>query len=355
MSHARLLAIGTASPAHMISPSEGKRVAEALTPSIGAARIEHLYDTCGVASRGSILSAKDLIDAHVGLDGGLSTELRLSGFVRPAAELAERASRDALQRARIDPSDIRHLVTVSCTGAHAPGVDLTLIDRLGFRRGVSRTHVGFMGCHGAINALRVADGLVRAPEGGMVLVVCIELCSMHYQSGEVPYDQAIANAIFADGAAAAIVAPGQRKEGRRILGFDGHAFENTSSLMRWRVTDHGFAMHLSPRVPSILGRSITRWIAPFLAEHTDEDRDALSWAVHPGGRDILTAVRKALDLSDEALAASASVLERCGNMSSPTVLWVLEQLHRAHPGAPTVAMAFGPGLVGEAMMLAPCE
>ncbi len=241
------------------------------------------------------------------------------------------------------------MVTVSCTGAESPGLDHALINRLSLDRRVSRTHIGFMGCHGALNALAVADAFVRSDPGSVVLVVCCELCSLHYQTGPVARDQIIANAIFADGASCAVV--GSRGVGPALRGFSSRVFEGTAELMRWSIGDNGFMMRLSARVPVMLRRVIASWIDEWLATCGLERAQIARWCLHPGGRDILECIEQGLDLDSAATSSSREVYRRRGNMSSGTVLWVIQDAIDRGERGPMVAISFGPGLCGEALLL----
>ena len=206
-----------------------------------------------------------------------------------------------------------------------------------------------MGCNAAINGLAVANAFAQQDPAHVVLVVCVEVCSIHYAVGNCSWDQQVANALFADGSAAAVVA-GQG-DGPQLVAFGSHLFPDTSDLMSWTIGDHGFEMHLSPRVPIALKRSISSWVKPWLDRQHLSLEDIESWAVHPGGRDILEGVRRGLGLPVQALAPSLDILQRYGNMSSGTVLWILQELLSSNRPGPSLALAFGPGLVGEALLL----
>jgi predicted naringenin-chalcone synthase len=216
---------------------------------------------------------------------------------------------------------------------------------------VSRTHVGFMGCHGAFNAIRVAAAFAEAEPDAVVLVVCVELCSLHFQYGSRS-DLLVANSIFADGAAA-IVGVGAnhpRAAGQhtwRLARQWSQILPDSADDMGWTIGDHGFEMNLSARVPGIIGGEITGLVARSLATQGLARADVGAWAVHPGGPRVLANVQEALGLDASALAASQAVLGDHGNMSSATILFILERLLRDDTPAPCLAMAFGPGLTAE--------
>lgn len=284
---------------------------------------------------------------------GPSTAKRMEAYERWAPELAIQASRDALAASGIGLSEIKHVVTVSCTGFSAPGIDVRLIKTLGLGSDVTRTHVGFMGCHGLMNALRVARALANCEPRGAVLVCAVELCSLHFQYGR-KVDHIVANSLFADGAAALVASTTKREADIATL-VDQRSIilPDTEDLMQWRVRDHGFEMRLSPAVPGVIEAQLRPWLERWLADHSLRVHDIDGWIVHPGGRRVLDAVRDVMDLADEALASSTSILADYGNMSSATVLFVLDHLLKTRPTRQGLMMmlAFGPGLAIEGTLL----
>ncbi|MFO7775598.1 MAG: type III polyketide synthase [Candidatus Hydrogenedentota bacterium] len=288
-------------------------------------------------------------------DKGPTVGKRMQRYATEAGPLAETASRAALTDARCAAESITHLVTVSCSGFAAPGIDHTLIERLGLPPTVERVNVGFMGCHGALNGLRVAKGLAAGDgSGARVLLCAVELCSLHYHYGWDP-EQVVANALFADGAAAAVVGAGDQpacEPAWRVHATGSCLIPNSEDAMTWRIGDYGFEMTLSARVPELIADNLPGWIASWLDGHGLAPTDIASWAVHPGGPRILNAVDKCLGLGDGALDVSRSVLRDYGNMSSPTILFILKQLRDAAAETPCVALGFGPGLTAEAVLFA---
>ncbi len=275
---------------------------------------------------------------------------RYDEHVRP---MARHAASRALSASGVAPGAITHLVTVSCTGFAAPGFDLALIKDLGLDPAVGRTHVGFMGCHGALNGLRVARAFAGADPSARVLLCAAELCSLHFRFGWNA-DLAVTNALFADGAAALVGAadPGDEPGPWHVAANGSYLMPGTEAAMTWTIGDHGFEMTLDPRVAHQIGEHLRPWLRGWLAGHGLEVESVASWAIHPGGPRILDAVGEALGLDGGATADSRAVLSSCGNMSSPTVLFILERL-RGRPGAlPCVALAFGPGLAVEAALFA---
>jgi prepilin-type processing-associated H-X9-DG protein len=359
-----LTGLGTAVPERSIPQPEAEARAAILsgfTPD-QQRKLRVLYRTSGVMTRHCVVLEpgteaepirQTFYQPRVSeTDGGPSTGTRMERYVAAAPDLAEQAARAALSQSQLSPSSIGHLVTVSCTGFGAPSFDLDLIQRLGLDRGVSRTHVGFMGCHGALNGLRVARSLAGTEPGTSVLVAAVELCSLHHYYGWHP-DRLVANALFADGAAA-IVGHCQTEpdpSSWRLLASGSQVIPNTTDLMSWHVGDHGFAMSLSAQVPEVIETALRPWMEQWLARAGTSLAAIKSWAVHPGGPRILNSVQTALGLPPEALAPSRAILASHGNMSSPTVLFILEQLRESNAPKPCVALGFGPGLAVEAALL----
>ncbi|MEY3231033.1 MAG: hypothetical protein RL689_1122 [Planctomycetota bacterium] len=359
--------IGLAVPPGRITATQSVDLA-AMIAGEGADRAaaERLAVGTGIRERSSVLwregEGQSLYESpREGRREGPGTAQRLREATSHASDLAEAASRRALATAGIDAAAITHVVTASCTVLEAPGFDQALMDRLGLDRGVRRTNVGFMGCHAAINALAVADAIVRADPGAVAMVCCVELCSlhMHYSSRA---DRLVANALFADGAAACVVRasatderePRVRTFGSRLFGDDRG--RPTREAMAWSIGDHGFEMTLSPRVPRLLEASCGAWIDEVLARVSLSRGEVGSWAIHPGGPRVVEAIARGLSLSDvaraQAEADALGVLADHGNMSSATVLFIIERLRARRAARPWVAMAFGPGLAGEAVVLA---
>ena len=285
-------------------------------------------------------------------DQGPSTAQRMDRYAQEAPPLAGRACQKALNHAGVPPARVTHLVTVSCTGFAAPGVDLDLVTRLRLPATTQRVNVGYMGCHGAVNGLRVAAALAACDREARVLLCAVELCSLHFQYG---WDRRniLANALFADGAAAVVIeaSAGRTEAMWRVAATGSILMPDSADAMTWRIGDHGFEMTLSSGVPDLINRQLRPWMRQWLGTQ-DLSVDTIgSWAVHPGGPRILSAVEEALGICRSCTAASRRVLRDSGNMSSPTMLFILDQLRRSGAPRPVVAMGFGPGLVAEAALL----
>ncbi len=274
------------------------------------------------------------------------TAARMDAYAALAPPLAAAAARPALARAGVAAEDVAHLVTVSCTGFSAPGLDLALRRELDLCADVGRTHVGFMGCHGLLNGLAVAGALARhAP----VLLAAAELCSLHFAE-DASREQAVAHALFADGAAALVLGPSEDARAWRLAGSASCVLADEPDAMTWRIGDRGFRMTLSSVVPALVGRGLRPWLDRWLEGHGLGVDEVASWAVHPGGPRVLDAATAVLELPDDACAVSREVLASHGNMSSPTVGFLLERLRARGAEPPCVALAFGPGLVAEAAL-----
>jgi predicted naringenin-chalcone synthase len=356
--------IGTAVPRELITQDDAARLAVELAGQgeSDAAAIQTLYRKTGVRKRYSTLinsstngqpaSQTFFSIATDSNDRGPTTGDRMRRYEQAALELAAQAARVALIKSNTSPEELAHLVTVSCTGFSAPGIDVGLMESLGLSRGVSRTHVGFMGCHGALNGLRVAAALSHSAPSSKVLLCCVELCSLHHQYAADP-QQVVANALFSDGAAAIVGNSDKSPDcSWRLIDQFSHVLPETDDLMAWRIGDNGFDMRLSPHVPGVIKQMLKPWLYAQLARHSLCIEDIRSWAIHPGGPRVLTACADSLGLDHAYLEPSQRVLADYGNMSSPTILFILEKL-RAEPNSlPCVMLAFGPGLTIEAALIA---
>lgn len=360
---ARIASIACVAPEYSITQDDAARMAQGLCAGSDAQKrtLGRIYSGSRIRRRGSVLLEANgrAQAAHPFYppprsdgDRGPTTGARMAQYAAHAVPMAVDAARAAMQACAVAPGEIAHVVTASCTGFAAPGVDIALVRELGLARDASRTHVGFMGCHAAVNALRVASSLACGAQRGAALLVCVEACSLHFQYGWRP-DRVVANALFADGGAGAVVLPEDHPapSGRfRVIDTRSCLLADDPALMGWAIGDHGFEMTLSSRVPGALRETLAPWLAGWLGGHGLGVRDVGAWAVHPGGPKILDAVAGALALDATSMEASRGVLSEHGNMSSATLLFILDRLRPA-AGTPVVAMAFGPGLSCEAALL----
>ncbi len=353
MPHAYLNAIGTATPGHDIH----RAFIGWASARIADPRQRRLFDRmaarAGIERRFSVLP--------IGPDGGSpvapggfyadpvlpGTAARMAIYADAAPALALRAI-DALGPAvTADPGAITHIVVASCTGFTAPGIDQIIASALGLAPSVERLLIGFMGCYAAVTALRSARHIVRSEPGARVLVVTVELSSLHLQETGA-LEPLLAMLQFGDGAAAALVSGEAR--GLRIDAPFAATLPESADLIRWDIGDQGFAMHLSGEVPGRIARALAAADLRALLLGGGAGDDAAppvdGWAVHAGGRSILDAVEAALDLPGDALDASRAVLRDHGNMSSATLMFALAQMI-GRPVRHGVALAFGPGLAAE--------
>lgn len=356
--------IGTSSPPHWISQEHAAITSADHTADTPEQRrqLQAIYRLSRVRKRHSVLLESSSSEGmprqaffplrESPSDPGPSTAARMARFEAEAGPLAVAAAGAAVDDARVDVGSITHVVTVSCTGFVAPGVDIAIVRDLGLRPSTPRAHVGFMGCHGAFHGLRLARALARSAPDSRVLVCAVELCSLHFQYGWSP-DLVVANALFADGAGAVVAsarAPADGGDPWRLTANGSVLFEDTAGDMTWRIGNHGFAMTLSSRVPGAIQRSLGPWLQEWLGGEGLSMADVASWAVHPGGPRILESCAQVTGSTRDDYAASHEVLGEFGNMSSPTILFILDRLRRRNAPRPCVALGFGPGLTAEAAL-----
>lgn len=356
--------IGTATPPHAVTQPHAATLAEALGPETDEQRrqLRAIYRLSHIQTRHSVVLESPGIDElptqtffpprQAATDRGPSTSARMQRYEAEAGPLATAAATAALADAQRGPADISHVITVSCTGFVAPGFDVHLIRQLGLRPSTPRTHIGFMGCHGVFHALRVAKAFADASPSACVLVCALELCTLHFQYGWSP-DLTVANALFADGSSA-VVASGRSRGDRtlwEVIASGSACLEDTLDEMTWRIGDHGFEMTLSPRVPGLIQKSLRPWLDLWLRDQGLSVADVAAWAVHPGGPRILESCAQVLGTSRHDHVESHEVLAAFGNMSSPTILFILDRVRRREMPRPCVAIGFGPGLSVEAALL----
>lgn len=357
---AALVALGTATPELTCTQDEFAAIIESELNLQGMAlqRWRRIIAGTGIDIRQGVARPEHVLH--------LSTAERMRLYEQSAPALAHQAARQALTRARVRPEDVTDLILVSCTGFSAPGVDAALIESLALPTTVRRTIVGFMGCFGAMPGLRAAVGAcaIASPDGRrpVALVVCVELCSLHMRADD-NVQNLVASALFADGAAAAVVIGTETQHGRSMdEGESAPVFDALGALtiganllvpegrgwMTWRITDAGFVMTLAREVPAALRERLPGFV------NQSALRAPRTYIVHPGGPGILDAVDEALHLGGESgLEHSRQILRQFGNMSSATVLFVLDEALRHHAPLPATLLSFGPGLTIECLQLLP--
>lgn len=364
---ARLYGLGTALPPHQLSQPAAKRFMASIAEATLEGRrragalsfLDKIYAASGIAKRHSVLAdyAKDSSEdfefypANWALEPFPTTAARMKVFEAWSVRLAEAACRKALCESGARPADVTHLVFTTCTGLFAPGPDILLLGRLGLGPQVHRTVLGFMGCYAGFNGLRLAGHILGAEPDAVVLQVCVELCTLHFQKKPLP-DFLVANSLFGDGAAAAVYArPGRLKRGLAdLLATHSRVAKDSLEHMSWRIGDSGFEMRLDREVPARLRAAAPGFVSELLGR-AGLERGGNAWAIHPGGRRILDEVQSALGLSDHEVRSSREVLSACGNMSSATILFVLDRELRRSSPAPVAALGFGPGLTMEGAVL----
>lgn len=356
--------IGLATPGHPIKQTDLLELACRYNAQTRAERsrlqriyrgtkVEHRYSVLSDSAEDSAHAMKSIHDFYGDPSGSRSprTQERMVRYERSALTLAAEACQSALTDSNNQPDDISHLVTVSCTGFSAPGLDLTLIDELGLNPGVGRTHIGFMGCHGAINGMRVADAFATADPSQRVLLCCVELCTLHFQYGNDPQD-AVANALFGDGAGALVGSSADpNKEAPIIQSFRSLKLRDTEAMMSWRIGDEGFRMRLDSQVPDQVESRLKPFVEDWLTTQRLSIDEIGGWVIHPGGPKVIDAVVESLGLCKAMADISRGVLRDYGNMSSPTVLFITERMRRSGNPKPWVVLGFGPGLVIEACLI----
>ncbi|CAN5809216.1 type III polyketide synthase [soil metagenome] len=279
-----------------------------------------------------------------------SLEVRMKIYDTEALNLSIEAVNKCIE-GFITTKDITHLITVSCTGMSAPGLDLQIAESLDLSPAIFRTSVNFMGCYAAIHALKLSKLICLAESNANVVIADTELCTLHFQQEYTP-DNAASSLLFADGSAAVLVSNKlQSAKSISLTGFFSHVSYKGKNDMAWTLSSKGFLMTLSGYVPQLIEEDIEALVAASLAHHKIDKADVTHWCIHPGGKKILQVIENKLGLNKEDLCYSRSVLSKYGNMSSPTILFVLkEMMDNIHSAANIYGVAFGPGLTMETFL-----
>ncbi len=341
----RLLALGTAVPEHEYSQVEIYE--RFLEPHLGRnRRARAIFGRAGVKRRFTAVEGQ----YHHVFRG---TEERNIRYMEEAVPLGERAIRKALSNASLEAGEIDQLTIVSCTGFDIPGLDLQLARRLNLRPDLRRTCILGMGCYAALPGLQRARDAVIANRDKRAVMLSIELCSLHFQPTD-DTENVIVSAIFADGASAAVVGWDDERHGPMLVDALTECDYMTLEHMAFHVTDHGFRMVLSAYVPELLAADIAGFVDRLLTRNHLRQQDIRFWGVHPGGLKILEAIERRLELEPQDLRFSRAVLHDYGNMSSATVLFVLDEIEHSgqpQPGDWGILLAFGPGLTMESCLV----
>ncbi len=280
---------------------------------------------------------------------------RMQWFNEYAPDLAIKAIANCVPQ-NFDYQEVTHLITVSCTGLSAPGLDIELLKRLNLSTSIYRTSVNFMGCYAAFHALKHADLICKTDSKAVVIIVCVELCTLHWQL-KTDDDNTRANLLFSDGASAALLSANSIYENAnslKINKFYSDIVTKGAADMAWNITSTGFEMKLSAYIPQLIEENITELLNNAIKHTQISEQEIALWAIHPGGRKIVDNAAKALNLSTEQVAISYQILRDYGNMSSATILFLLKEMMNIirNPDKPYIfAVGFGPGLTMESMLL----
>lgn len=352
--------IGTALPANLTDQS---RIADFMVSHLGLdkneeKRLRVLYRASGIKQRYSVLK-----DFGENLNGQSffkedvafpSAKPRMLIYQHHAITLAKEACDKALEASDFRKEEITHLIAVSCTGMYAPGLDIELVDRLGLPTSTQRTSINFMGCYAAFNAMKVAQNIIAANENSKVLIVCVELCSIHLQEKKDD-ENLLANAIFGDGAAAMLLSSQVSNRSLEMENFYNDLALHARDEMGWYIGDHGFEMRLSSKVPDVIKEGIGELTNRLLEKIQLKISDIDFFAIHPGGKRILDVIEEKLHITREQNSVAREILRTHGNMSSPTVLFViksiLDNMTIEDDEKHLLSFAFGPGLTLESAVL----
>ena len=278
-----------------------------------------------------------------------SLEHRMAWYYKYAAPLSVDSIRDCIAN-KISHQEITHLITVSCTGMSAPGLDLQVMELMDLPKNIFRTSINFMGCYAAIHALKLADAICNADEDAKVLIVCTELCTLHFQR-EPTTDNIASSLLFSDGSAAALITSDKNhSKGIHLKKFYSEISTKGKKDMAWELSSTGFLMTLSGYVPNLIEEDFELFTERALQKNNLKKEDITSWCIHPGGKKILEAIHKSLHLAEGSLEDSYDVLKQYGNMSSATILFVLKKIFEktdSEKDKTIFGAAFGPGLTME--------
>ena len=359
-----LVSLGTATPIYKRSQAELAELVSSgcfLKPA-EKRLLKSMYKATGIERRYSVLSDYDKPAGEFEFfpnDPAApfpTTAARMAIYKANALNVAALAIENCLEKIpAFAKGSITHLITVSCTGMYAPGIDIELVQKLNLASTTQRTTINFMGCYGAFNALKVADAICQSQPSANVMVVCVELCTLHFQKS-MSLDNMIANAIFADGAAAVLL-QGKPSTSKyfEIEAFYCDLLPQTSNEMAWHIGDSGFDIVLSSYVPQAIQSGIATFFERLLTHCQLKKSELDFFAIHPGGLKILQACEQALGLHKEDNHYAYQVLREYGNMSSATILFVLQKMwiafDKGEHAKKIFSCAFGPGLTLESMIL----
>ena len=352
----KIVSIGTALPAYCHQQMDilGFMQKVYAVSEMEKRKLRFLYQQSGISQRYSVLAdySKHVHDwkfypQSENLEPFPSLEQRMAVYHKHAPLLSVDAIRDCLHNV-IQYHEITHLITVSCTGMSAPGLDLQVMELMDLNKNIFRTSINFMGCYAAIHGLKLADALCKTESKAKVLIVCTELCTLHFQR-EATVDNITSSLLFGDGAAAALICNDDSDyNGIQIAGFHSEVIPKGKRDMAWELSSSGFLMTLSGYVPELIEEDFAAVATRSLKKSNFELKDIVDWCIHPGGKKILEAIEHSMGLKKEDLSFSYKVLNDYGNMSSATIFFVLKEImDRRQRGKNIFASAFGPGLTVE--------
>jgi predicted naringenin-chalcone synthase len=317
-------------------------------------KMRFIYQRSGIEQRYSVLPdySKPIFEWKFypqteNLEPFPSLEQRMVLYQKHAPQLSVDAIRDCLNHSH-DHRSITHLITVSCTGMSAPGLDLQVAELMDFQKNIFRTSINFMGCYAAIHGLKIADAICSANAAARVLIVCTELCTLHFQR-QATMDNISSSLLFGDGAAAALITGNDSKEkGLYLDRFHSEIIPKGRRDMAWELSSSGFVMTLSGYVPDLIEEDFHSIADHALEEENIKRKDISHWCIHPGGKRILEAIQHSLQLDADELRSSYEVLKEFGNLSSATILFVLKKMMKQKTSIRKLfGAAFGPGLTVE--------
>lgn len=355
----KIISIATAVPSHLHKQDDLFSFADKVYSSdeSDSRKLKFLYRHSGINSRYSVIpdyslesGNREFFPPTPGLEPVPCLEKRMEWFNKYAPELSVKSIERCIENI-IDKNDITHLITVSCTGMSAPGLDLQVMELMGLPQDISRTSVNFMGCYAGVHALKMADAFSNRKDVNVV-IVCTELCTLHFQK-ENTIDNITSTLLFGDGSAAILVQNDNSKQpGLHLESFFSDVSFKGKQEMAWELSSKGFQMTLTGYVPELIKEDFNVLVTKALEKASLMKEDITHWCIHPGGKKILEAIAKSIEVDNELFRCSYDILFQYGNMSSPSIFFVLEKImnqlkeERTKP-AKVFGAAFGPGLTTE--------
>ncbi len=347
---AHILSLATARPPHVLTQERARDFCRAHFGRAFPDDIERLLEIFENAR----IETRRLAAPIDWIESAPSFPERNARYVEEAVRLSERVATEALERAAVAPRDIDHLILVSTTGIATPSLDARLMNRIGFSPHMRRTPVWGLGCAGGVAGLARASEWAERDGGATVLLISVELCSLTFQPNDLSKSNLVATSLFGDGAAAAVLRGGRASRGPRVVASRSTLFPDTEDVMGWEVNAAGLRVLFSRDIPTIVRELVRENADEFLDEHGLAIGDVAHFVAHPGGAKVMSAYEEAFGLAPEALRHTRDVLRDSGNMSSPTVLFVLERFladHAVRPGDWGLVTALGPGFSSELALL----